>query len=173
MSHPLPRVVIALAMAITTLGAAGPLQAQQASDWIVWLGAGGTLYGIETRFDDGTILRGGVGYVLTPTLMLEGGVRHQRCLDCERFLILDAGIQARHQGDRFSPFVAAGAGLSSDSGFMGRKWGAHAAVGSWVRLGGPWDLQLEARGRQVGFSSSDYMGEFSVGVARRFARGGR
>jgi hypothetical protein len=166
------RSMIVLAMALAALAPAGVVQAQQAGDWLVSLGAGGTLYGIETRFDDGTILRGGVGYVLTPTLMLEGGLRYQRCFDCERFLVFDAGLQAHHAGDRFSPFVSAGAGLSSDSGFMGRKWGAYASAGSWVRLVGPWDLQLEARGRQVGFTSSDYMGEFSVGVSHRFARDG-
>lgn len=164
------RVVITLAMGIMALAPARTAQAQEAGDWIVSLGAGGTLYGIETRFDDGTLLRGGVGYALTPNLMVEGGVRRHGCLDCDRFLILDAGLQARHRGDRFSPFLAAGGGLSSDPGFMGSKWGAHAAVGSWVRLSGEWDLQLEVRGRQVGVSSSDYMGEVTMGVARRFRR---
>ena len=165
------RVVITLVMGIMALAPARTAQAQEAGDWIVSLGAGGTLYGIETRFDDGTLLRGGVGYVLTPNLMVEGGVRRHGCFDCDRFLILDAGLQARHRGDRFSPFLAAGGGLSSDPGLMGSKWGAHAAVGSWVRLSGEWDLQLELRGRQVGVSSSDYMGEITVGVARRFRRG--
>lgn len=167
------RGTLAVAMAFAALASGGTVQAQEAGDWIVQLGAGGTLYGIETRFDDGTILRGGVGYVLTPTFSIEAGLRHQRCLDCDRFLIVDAGLQARMDGGRFSPFLAAGAGLSSDPGFMGRKWGAHSAVGTSIRLVGPWDLQLEARGRQVGLSSSDYMGEFSAGVARRFSRGAR
>jgi hypothetical protein len=164
-------VVATFAMGIVALASARTAQAQEAGDWIVSLGAGGTLYGIETRFEDGTLLRGGVGYVLTPNLMVEGGVRRHGCFDCDRFLILDAGLQARHRGDRFSPFLAAGGGLSSDPGFMGSKWGAQAAVGSWVRLSGGWDLQLEVRGRQVGVSSSDYMGEVTVGVARRFRRG--
>lgn len=157
-------------MAIVALGSAGSTQAQEPGDWIVSVGAGGTLYGIETRFDDGTLLRGGVGYVLTPTLMIEGGLRRHGCVDCERFLILDAGLQAHHRGDRFRPFIAAGGGLSSDPGFMGTRWGAYAAVGSWVRLSGEWDLHLELRGRQVGVSSSDTMGEFTIGVARRWRR---
>lgn len=169
MSRSTHRVLIALTVAVPALVWAGTAQAQEAGDWVVSLGAGGTLYSIETRFDDGTILRGGVGYVLTPTLMIEGGLRRHGCFDCDRFLIFDAGVQARHRGDRFSPFVAVGGGLSSDPEFMGRKWGAQAAVGSWVRLSNDWDLQLEARGRQVGFSSSSLMGEFSVGVARRIA----
>jgi hypothetical protein len=164
------RFVITLAMGSMALVSARTAEAQEAGDWIVSLGVGGTLYGIETRFDDGTLVRGGVGYVLSPNLMVEGGVRRHGCFDCDRFLVLDAGLQARHRGDRFSPFLAAGGGLSSDPGFMGSKWGAHAAVGSWVRLSGAWDLQLEVRGRQVGISSSDYMGEVSVGVARRFRR---
>lgn len=166
-----PRVMITLTLAVPALVWAGAAQAQEVGDWVVSLGAGGTLYSIETRFDDGTIVRGGVGYLLTPTLMIEGGLRRHDCFDCDRFLIFDAGVQARHRGDRFSPFVAAGGGLSSDPEFMGRRWGAQAAVGSWIRLSSLWDLQLEARGRQVGFSSSFYMGEFSVGVARRSPSG--
>ena len=162
--------VLLLSVAIVAVGSARTTQAQEPGDWIVSVGAGGTLYGIETRFDDGTLLRGGIGYALTPTLMIEGGLRRHGCFDCERFLILDAGLQAHHRGDRFRPFVAAGAGLSSDPGFMGTKWGAHAAVGSWLRLSREWDLQLELRGRQVGVSSSDTMGEFTIGVARRWRR---
>jgi hypothetical protein len=164
--------MVALAMAVPALACAGTVGAQEPGDWIVRLGAGGTLYSIETRFDSGTILQGGVGYMLTPTLMIEGGLRRQSCFDCDRFMVLDAGLRARRGGDRVSPFVAGGAGLSSDPGFMGRKWGAHAAVGSSIRLGGEWDLELEVRGRQVGFASSDYMGQVSVGVARRLTRGG-
>ncbi len=162
------RFVLVLCMASAALLSTGTLHAQQTGDWIVSLGAGGTLYSISTRFDDGTVVRGGVGYVLTPALMIEGGLRRHACFDCDRFMIVDAGLQARHRGDRFSPFVSAGVGLSSDPEFMGSGWGAQAAVGSWVRLGGKWDLQLELRGRQVGFSSSNHMGELSVGVAHRF-----
>ena len=163
--------VLHFSVAILALGSARATQAQEPGDWIVSVGAGSTLYVIETRFDDGTLLRGGVGYVLTPTLMVEGGLRRHGCFDCERFLILDAGLQAHHRGDRFRPFVAAGGGLSSDPGFIGTKWGAHAAVGSWIRLSGKWNLQLELRGRQVGVSSSGIMGEFTIGVARRWRRG--
>ncbi len=46
-------------------------------------------------------------------------------------------------------------------------------IGSWLWPSETWGLQHEARGRQVGVGSSDYMGEFSVGVARRFAGSGR
>jgi len=161
----------AFGLATAALLSPGAAEAQEAGDRMVWLVAGGSLYGIETRFDEGTILGGGVGYLLTPSLMMEGGVRRHGCFDCDRFLIFDAGVQARRRGDRFTPFLAAGAGLASDPGFMGRKWGAHAGVGSWIRLADGWDLQVEARGRQVG--SSGYMGEVSVGVGRRFTRGAR
>ncbi len=156
-------------------GCAPGVEAQEAArndggGWSVWVGGGGTLYGIETRFDEGAMVGGGVGYRIAPAFMVEGGLRLHSCFDCDRFLVLDAGLQAHRAGERWSPFVGAGAGVVSDPGFMGTKAGLHVSVGSWLRLGGSWDARIEARARQVGISSSDAMGEALVGVARRFGR---
>lgn len=144
----------------------GAVRAQETGEIVVSMGGGMTLYSIDTRFDDGTVLRGSVGYSPLPYLMVEGGGRWHRCFDCDRFLVGEAGVQLRYPGPRWSPFVSVGGGRSSDPGFMGPEWGLHAAVGSWLWLSEEWGLQLEARGRQVGHSN--YMGEFSLGGARRF-----
>lgn len=107
--------------------------AQEPGDWTVRLGARGTLYGIETRLDSGTILQGGVGYMLAPILMIEGELRRQSCFDCDHFMVVDAGLRLRRRGDRVSPFDSGGAGLSSDPGFMGKKVGSGRGR-TWERL---------------------------------------
>lgn len=146
------------------------LVAQDQPEFIAGLGGGMSLYGISTRFDDGTILRGSVGYSPMAWLVMEAGARWHGCFDCDRFSILEGGVQFRRPGSRFSPFASAGGGRSSDPEFMGSQWGLHVAVGSWLWLSDNWGLQVEARGRQVG--SGDHMGEFTAGVARRFRRPG-
>lgn len=168
--RPLGRIRTGLVLVVGVLFA-GACQGQEAGEVVAAVGGGMTLYSIDTRFDDGTVLRGSVGYSLLPYLMVEGGGRWHRCFDCDRFLVAEAGVQLRHPGPRWSPFVAVGGGRSSDPGFMGPEWGLYAAVGSWLWSSGGWGLQLEARGRQVG--QDDYMGEFSVGAARRFLGIGR
>jgi hypothetical protein len=155
----------ALAVVMTVTAPPG-LVAQDPPEFIAGLGGGMSLYGISTRFDDGTILRGSLGYSPIPWLVLEAGARWHGCFDCDRFSILEGGVQFRRPGSRFSPFVSAGGGRSSDPEFMGSEWGFHVAAGSWLWLSDDWGLQVEARGRQVG--PGDHMGEFTAGVARRF-----
>ncbi len=142
---------------------------QQRGDILGSIGAGGTLYAVDTRFNEGGTVRGGLGYALGPGWTLEAGVRRHGCFDCDRFWIVDAGVQCQRPGDRFSPFVSAGGGRASDPGFMGTEWGAYASVGSWMQLTSASRLQLELRVRQLGggLRNPDGMGELTLGATRR------
>lgn len=134
------------------------------------LGGGATFYAISTRVNTGWIGRGSIGYSPVPTLLFEAGARRHGCFDCHSFSIIEGAVQVRRPGGGFSPFAAIGGGWSSDPEFMGSEWGLLAAVGTWFWFPSDWGLQFEARGRQVG--RGDHMGEFSVGVARRFPSSG-
>jgi len=143
--------------------------AQQRGDVVGSIGVGGTLYAVDTRINEGTMIQGGLGYALTPAWMLEAGVRRHGCFDCDRFWIVDAGVQWQRAGERFSPYASAGAGRASDPEFMGVEWGPYASVGSWMHLSRTSKLKLELRVRQVGggMRSPDGMGELTLGVAHR------
>ncbi len=158
-----------LALAVVAGGAAAQTQEPDPGEVLVSIGVGGTLYSVDTRVDEGRILRGGLAYALSRAWMLEVGVRRHDCLDCHRFWILDAGVQWRRPGERFSPFLSAGGGRASDPGFMGTEWGPYVSVGSWIPLPGAWGLQLELRGRMLGggLRNPDGMGEGTVAVTRR------
>jgi len=144
-------------------------RAQQRGDLLGSIGAGGTLYAVDTRLDEGSIIQGGLGYALTPAWTLEAGVRRHGCFDCDRFWIVDAGVQWQRPGERFSPYASAGAGRASDPGFMGTEWGPYGSVGSWMQLNKTSKLKLELRVRQLGggMRSPDGMGELTLGVAHR------
>lgn len=159
-------LVLTLAL-VAVLPAGGA--AQERSDVVVAAGVGMTFYAISTRVDTGSIFRGSLAYGPLPWLLVEAGARWHRCPDCHGFSVVEGGVQLRRPAERVSPFVAVGGGRSSDPEFMGSEWGLHASVGSWFWLPDNWGLQLELRGRQVG--SGAHMGEFSVGVARRFPGG--
>jgi hypothetical protein len=158
-----------LALAVGVGKAAAQTQEPDRGEVLVSIGVGGTLYSVDTRLDEGRLLRGGLAYVLSRSWMLEVGVRRHDCLDCHRFWILDAGAQWRRPGERLSPFFSAGGGRASDPDFMGTEWGPYASVGSWVELPGAWKLQLELRGRMLGggLRNPDGMGELTVAVTRR------
>lgn len=154
-----------LAALLTVLAPSAAL-GQRPSSAVVGLSAGGTYYCIVSRCDTGTTLGLLAGYDVTRVLSVGATARWHACADCDRFLIGEGGVQLRYPGRVFAPFVAVGAGLSSDPEFMGDEFGLHAAVGTrfWATPG--WGLQLELRGRQVG--RGDHMGELSLGVTRRF-----
>lgn len=154
---------------LTVLLALAPVgaQGQDPGDVVVGVASGLTFYCIVSRCDSGIIGGVNLGYNVSSALMVQAGGRWHDCFDCDRFLIADAGVQLRRAGERLSPFVSAGGGISSDLELMGSKWGAYAALGTWVGLRGEWNAQLELRGRQVG---GDSMGEFTVGVARNLRR---
>jgi hypothetical protein len=166
-------LVLAALAGVTWASGAREVEAQtrgqQRGDMVGSLGAGGTLYAVDTRLDEGHMIRGSVGYALTPAWLLEAGVRRHGCFDCQRFWIVDAGVQWQRPGERFSPFVSAGGGRASDPGFMGTEWGPYASVGSGVRFSETTSLQLEFRVRQLGgaMRSPDGMGELTMGVTRR------
>lgn len=145
------------------------LQAQELPGTVLSVGAGGTYYCIVSRCDTGFVGRAGLGYSLSPHAMIEGGARWHDCFDCDRFVIGDAGLQLRREGARMTPFVAAGAGVSSDPEFMGTRWGPYAALGTWIALTDGWAAQVELRGRRVG---SDSMGEVTASLARLLTRPG-
>jgi hypothetical protein len=145
---------------------------QARGDRVGSIAAGGTLYAADTRFDDGIIVRGSVGYALTPAWMLEAGVGRHACFDCDRFWILDAGVQWQRPGERFRPYVSIGGGRASDPGFVGVEWGPYASAGSRIALDGLWGVQAELRVRQLGLAvrGADGMGELTVGVTRAIGR---
>jgi len=142
---------------------------QQRGDILGSVGAGGTLYTIDTRINEGGMVRGSLGYALARAWAVEAGVRRHGCFDCDQFWILDAGVQWQRPGERFSPFVSAGGGRASDPGFMGTEWGTYASVGSWMQVTSTSRLQLEIRVRQLGYGmgSPNGMGELTLGVTRR------
>ena len=143
--------------------------AQESAAAVVGAGVGGTYYCIVSRCDTGTTILGMGGYAPAPFLLVEAAVRWHQCFDCDRFVIVEGGLQLRYPGRRLEPFVAGGVGLSSDPEFMGDQFGLHAAAGTWIRVSPRWGLKTEVRGRQVG--GGDLMGEASVAVAYRFLRG--
>jgi len=118
---------LALAMAAGILWTIGVREveaqprAQQRGDVLGSIGAGGTLYAVDTRLNEGSMVQGSLGYALTPAWTLEAGVRRHGCFDCDRFWIVDAGMQWQRPGERFSPYASAGAGRASDPGFMGTE----------------------------------------------------
>lgn len=156
------------AAAVLAASVPAALVAQQPGAAVIGLGAGGTYYCIVSRCDTGATLFGMAGYALTPALSVGATARWHGCPDCDRFLIGEAGAQLRYPGRVLQPFVALGAGLSSDPAFMGDQVGLHAAVGTWIWPTARWGLQLELRGRQVG--RGDHMGELSLGIGRRLLR---
>jgi hypothetical protein len=163
---------------VTAVGASGSeaqSRSQEKGDLVASLGAGGTLYAVDTRFDDGFIVRGSLGYVLAPAWMITAGVGRHSCFDCDRFWIIDGGVQWQRPGERFSPFVSLGGGRASDPGFMGTESGPHASVGSRFALDDTWGIQLELRVRTLGraVGGPDGMGELTVGVTRTLGSGKR
>ena len=90
--------------------------AQGLTDLVVGGGIGGTYYCIVTRCDTGATLVATVGYGPAPFLLTSVGVRRHDCFDCDRFVIAEGSVQLRRPGGTLQPFLAAGAGVSSDPG---------------------------------------------------------
>lgn len=159
----LPSILAVLASVTFGSPAVG---AQEAGEMVASVGTGGTYYCIVSRCDTGTTFLGTAGYGVRPSLMVLGSVRWHECFDCDRFVIAEGSLQLRHSGEKVEPFVAIGAGLSTDPDFMGNRFGPHAAVGAWLWPSEAGGVRSELRGRRLGKGNG--MAELSVAVARRF-----
>jgi hypothetical protein len=160
--HLLRATCLLAALAVGTHPAEG--SAQESRGLAVGVGVGPSFYCIVTRCDEGTVVRALAEYGLTSTLLLEADAGWHRCFDCSRFLLLDAGVQARRPRGALRPFLSGGVGVVSDAELMGTRLGAYGAVGAWF---GAWErvaLQLQLRGRLLG--SGDHMSELTLAVAR-------
>lgn len=162
--------IIWLAATIALLAPA-VVDAQDPARLVAGAGVGGTYYCIITRCGTGTTLIGVAAFGPRPLLLVEASVRWHECFDCKQFVIAEATLKLRRQGRVLTPFVGAGAGVSSDPDFMGTKAGVHAAIGTWVWLAQRWGVQMEVRGRA--FENWDGVAEASILLAHRVPGWGR
>jgi hypothetical protein len=120
------------------------------SPWRAGVGAGWSYYSLVSRGDAGTVVSAVGSYTPTPRLRVEAGVRTMRCADCFRFVMAEGGVQLRLPLGHWAPFLAAGAGVTSDPEFVGTREHLYAGVGTTREpRDRPWGIQLEVRGRQL------------------------
>jgi FAD/FMN-containing dehydrogenase len=156
--------MLALSSVFTTALAAQP-SPSDASAWTVTALTGGSFYSIATRANTGFLAGGAVGLRTTPHLSLEAGVRWHRCVDCTRFVTVDAGVRLHRDVRVVAPFLALGGGIASAPEFFGTEFAPWIASGLSIRWQERWAVQVEARGRRI--RSGSGMGEVTLGLARR------
>jgi outer membrane protein W len=139
--------------------------AQEPGSFMLGAGVGITIYCIDTRCNDGTMLGVASGFQFTHSLGVEVSVRWHECFDCDQFRIGDAAVLAQYPRGRVRPYVGAGVGYSSDPGFMGSHFGALAAVGARIPLRDHFLVGADVRGRRLGSSGS--MGDFTLWIHYR------
>lgn len=144
------------------------VRSQEPPSFVVGAGVGATYYCILSRCDTGTTLAGLLAYEFPGPLAVEGTIRLQRCFDCDAFRMAEGSLRLEFPDLFLIPTVLAGFGAFSDPEFLQEtKVGPHLAIGLAIPPVIGMEMRLEARGRQIGFGTGDYMGEVSLLLLHR------